>query len=195
MDEKLKAAIIEKIQAAQEELSRPRGVQGLLQEQGPEWSLERGRKGPKKRLFDLVHKKLRKIRLWQAAHNGLAEEGLDLLVRRLEKTQREKAAKVEISAARAQQLDLFPGLEHLPTRIRIGPSYIVFVGLNLAQFLNYEGEYQAKTAKDQRRAAELHEIAEKVRVYVADNPEMFLTEAFARAEAQAAKFRAVIKLG
>jgi hypothetical protein len=195
VDEKLKADLTEKIKAAQEDLKDPRIVKVLLENKGRQTSLKGDEKRPENALFERVQKKLLKARLWKPVERVLTQQGFALFLRNLERTQTEKAAKVEISAARAQQLDLFPGLENLPTRIRVGPGYIVFVGLNLAQFLNYEGEYQAKAAKDQRRAGELHEIAEKVRVYVATNPEMPLTEAFARAEAQAAKFRAVIKLG
>jgi hypothetical protein len=140
-------------------------------------------------------RRLINARLWQPSTEEICSDwATDLLIGILRK-EREAAGKVELTAARERQLSLFPGFETLPSRIRVGPKYIVFAGLNLAQFLNYEGEYQAKAAKDQRRAAELHKIAEKVRVYGATNPEMPLPEAFARAEAQAAKFRAVVKLG
>ena len=130
-------------------------------------------------------------RLWTPIHEDLAEQGFDAFLRRLERTQREEATHKEITAARAQQLVLFPGFENLPARIRIGSSFVKLPETSVSQFLAYETAQQEKAIRNRQRAEELHRLAGKVRQCA---PEMALAEAFARAEAQAAKLHTVTQI-
>lgn len=191
MEAKLKEALIDKIQAAQDELKNPRVVKALLEKWGPQTSLNRDRKGPKNALYSLVHRKLRKARLWDEAREALAEVGFEGFLRNLERSQGAKTAKKEISAARALQLGLFPGFEALPTRIRIGAGYIKFPKVSVSQYLAWESKEQAKAVTNHQRAEEIHRIAEKVQQFAETDPDLALAEAFGRAEAQPARLSVV----
>jgi len=114
-----------------------------------------------------------------------------MYLRKLERRQGAEAARKEISAARAQQLTLFPGFESLPVRIRRGSGFVKFPETSVSQFLAYESKYQARAVKNHRTAEELHRLAEKVQMFAEIDPDLALAEAFGRAQGQPAKLRLV----
>jgi hypothetical protein len=182
MDEELKQALIDKIKIAEQELKSPRVVKALLQKWGPQTSLERDRRGPYNALFETVHKKLRKARIWEETRDELAHFGFDLFYRNLQK----QAVVEKLSDIRKQQLEMFPGFECLPTRIRAGSNYLKLQEISVPQFLLYEKTYQERAAKSRLMADELHELAEQVRPFATAG--LTLAAAFERARKQAAKF-------
>ena len=190
MDANLKAALIEKIKAAQEDLKDPREVKAVLEERA---RLTRKTCAPnaQKTLYLEVRRRLIDRRRWTRIHEDLAQQGFAVFVHNLERTQREEATSVQVTAARAQQLALFPGFENLPTRIRSGSNFVKLAETSVSQFLAYEHAYQMRAARNHQTAEELHRLAGKVRHMWQTDPDMPLAMALVHSEAQPAKLSVV----
>jgi hypothetical protein len=191
MEAKLNDALIDKIQIAQDELRSTRAVKASLDNQGRKASGVRDGKRPVNPLYSKVQKKLRKARLWKAIQAELARDGFESFLRKLEGRQGSEAAKKEVNAVRERQLELFPGFESLPVRIRSGSGYVKFPDTSVSQFLAYEAKYQARAVRNHRTAGELRQIAERVQPFASADPELPLSEAFSRAVSQPAKLALV----
>jgi hypothetical protein len=184
MDPELKRALIEKIRIAENDLKTPSIVKELLQKRGPRTSLVGDPKGPYNVLAEMVHKKLRKARVWEAVRDEMWRYAFDVFYRNL----RRQTAVESISTARAEQLSLFPGFECLPTRVKIGNRWVKFARLKIPPFLEYVKQAQQEAVRSRRRADELEALAEDVRPFALTD--LDLAQAFEKARQQAAKFGA-----
>jgi hypothetical protein len=139
-----------------------------------------GRKNPQLSATSDLRRRLLDRSLWKRSEEQMCNDWMLDLFKELVAAREAAASKVELSAARQRQLELFPGFETLPTRIRTGKSYLRFPELPVAQFLDYEKKYQARAVRDQRKADELRRLAEKVRPYA--EMEFTMAAAFERSQ-------------
>jgi hypothetical protein len=183
MDAKLKDSISGKIRLARKELEDDPGLKVKLEKYGQKLSLSGDRKCPQNALQILVERKLRKQRIWKELRIELVSAGLAGFIREFEHKESAAAAKIEISAARAKQLLLFPDFPNLPTRIRKGRNFQQFPEVQVPQFLEYAGKYQTRAQRDQQTAEELQRLALAVAPY--KEAGLTVAEAFERAQAEA----------
>jgi hypothetical protein len=182
MDSELRQALIVRIRKAQAELKTPRVVKVLLENRARKTRTVVHEKRAENVLYERVQRKFIDRRLWKTVQDALAKYGFKAFIRQLDR----QAVTEQMTAARAQQLSLFPGFESLPTRIRNGSKYVSFPETSVSQFLAYERKVQDQAIRNRRRADELHALAEIVRPLAAIEPDLPMAEAFVRAEAQRA---------
>jgi hypothetical protein len=159
IDPKLKEAVAEKIQLAKREMKDDPGLKVRLEKQGQKTSLGRDRKCPKNALLILVERKLRKQRVWKALRVDLVTAALWEIIRDFERKQAVIDSTATISAAKEKQLALFPGFEHLPTRIRTGNNFLQFHQVTVDKFLAYEKVYRRREQQNHDTAQELRRLA------------------------------------
>lgn len=136
-----------------------------------------------------VRRRLMNARLWQPATESICIEWITELLIGILRKQKLAASKVELSAARAKQLELFPGYETLPTRIRTGRNFIVFSNLPVPQFLNYAAKYEKRAQRNQQTAEELRRLATTVEPFA--ESALTVSAAFERAQMQPAALQLI----
>ena len=184
MDQKLKEALIKKIELAQKDLAHDPILKVKLESKGRSTSLGVDVERPKNALLVLVRKKLLKERMWEPVQAELARIALADFVKDFQLKQAASTSKIEISAARERQLSLFPGFESLPTRIRKGNNYLKFPDAPVPDFLAYAAKYEQRSQRDQKTADELRRLAKAVEPYA--EMELTLAAAFDRAKQNSA---------
>jgi hypothetical protein len=195
LDGELREKLIAKIELAQAEMKGRRGVKAPLEDQGQKTSLPTGEKRPNNALFVRVRRKLQKERLWKRIQTALAKIAFDGIVRDVTRKQGAAAVKAALSAARERQLELFPGFENLPVRVRAGREFIQFGALAVPQFLEYERKYQARAQRNHETADELHRLAVAVAPFAETDPDLDLASAFSRVKEQPAKIAVLPRMG
>lgn len=125
------------------------------------------------RLRARIKWRLRKEGEWAKVRGGLADDGLDQILR-----PKLRAARPPEPA----QLPL-PGFEHVPRSLGSGKYRVRLPQVPIARFLKFESRYQARAERNKQTAEELRRIAEMVRPYEETDPEMALAEAMQKAQA------------
>jgi hypothetical protein len=127
-----------------------------------------------------MRRRLVNARLWTECEREIYNEWMAGFFADILRKQNAATAKVELSAARARQLELFPGFETLPTRIRSGSTFVKFPDIPVPQFLAYAIRYQKRSQQNQETAAELRRLATAVEPFAISD--LTLAAAFERAQ-------------
>lgn len=177
MEPSLKEALLEKLRLALDEFRRGE-LKVSLEKQERKTSLSRDEKRPYKLLFLAVEKKLLKTRQWREIQAAMAFESFQRIAKQFERD--ENASRdAELSAARERQMELFPGFENLPVRVKKGSKFANLSDLTVGEFQAYVGRYFIRVARSRRVGDELMRLAEITRPIAQTDPSMLLVHAYA----------------
>lgn len=179
MNAELQSALIDKLKLALEEF-RAGKLKVSLEDQVRKTHLKGDEKRTHKLLFLAVQKKLLKTRQWKDIQAALAFEAFQKILRAFLREQAANAKSRKVTAAKERQLEMFPGYENLPVRVRQGKVFVELPQLTVGEFQSYVGRYLGRVAKTRRVADDLERLAEFVRPIAERTPTISLADAFER---------------